>query len=87
MVVASATIDVAPFCAFFELEASSALQVSGRCYPVEVNYQPPPESIQKSPAKLIPEHLIPTLVKALETQKEGHCLVFLPGSPTLDSET
>jgi HrpA-like RNA helicase len=79
VVIASATINPAPFQSFFGLE-DEALSVPGRVFPITLEHVPPPEDLDEK--DLIAEHVVPTVLDALRTHAEGHCLVFLPGAFT-----
>lgn len=83
VVIASATIDPKPFLDFFQSPYQN-LDVPGRVFPVSVTYKPPPEGMSLSSKKLITDHVVPSVVEALEEYTEGHVLVFLPGQAEID---
>jgi HrpA-like RNA helicase len=82
VVVASATIDPAPFVRFYTKCHTPAtlqkhvLKVDGRVFPVSVAYKPHPDGGSQL---RIADHVVPALHDALEEYDEGHCLVFLTG--------
>jgi ATP-dependent helicase HrpB len=83
VVIASATIDPGPFLAFFHSPHQS-LDVPGRVFPVTLAYKMAPEGMCLSSKKLITEHVVPSVIEALDAFTEGHVLVFLPGQTEID---
>eukprot|EP00029_Vermamoeba_vermiformis_P009953 TRINITY_DN512_c0_g2_i1.p1 TRINITY_DN512_c0_g2~~TRINITY_DN512_c0_g2_i1.p1 ORF type:complete len:2506 (-),score=-35.58 TRINITY_DN512_c0_g2_i1:398-7915(-) len=84
VVICSATIDPKPFLEFFFGEPSitgktnpRSLDVPGRVFPVSME-EVAIESKDKT------EDMTQILLQSLEKHKEGHCLVFLPGSAEVD---
>ena len=68
VIVSSATIDTRRFSAFFE--DAPVIEVSGRRYPIEVRYRPPPEDD-------VPTGLSAALAEVYREEGEGDVLVFL----------
>jgi len=85
VVIASATIDPKPFIEFFADAVASlsrrttSLSVPGRKFEVTKENKD-----LEDDQVLNPLILVENVVKALETHKEGNCLVFLPGSTEVD---
>ena len=68
VIVSSATIDTRRFSAFFD--DAPVIEVSGRRYPIEVRYRPPPEGD-------VPAGLSTALAEIYREEGEGDVLVFL----------
>ena len=68
VIVSSATIDTRRFSAFFE--DAPVIEVSGRRYPIEVRYRPPPEGDVQS-------GLSAAIAEVYREEDEGDVLVFL----------
>lgn len=83
VVIASATIDPKPFLEFFfdRISVYQPLNVPGRTFPVEIEYA---NDIDDDDDFLKSGYLISKVIESLKKHKEGHCLVFLPGSNEVD---
>ena len=68
VIVSSATIDTRKFSAFFE--DAPVIEVSGRRYPIEVRYRPPPEDDTQA-------GISAALAEIYREEDEGDVLVFL----------
>ncbi len=82
VVIASATIDPAPFLRFFSLGPNAtALCVPGRTFPVDLQYRPLAEVdlTRGSLPALVKRFVVPAVIRVLKEHPEGHALVFLPG--------
>ncbi|MBM4091762.1 MAG: ATP-dependent RNA helicase HrpA, partial [Planctomycetes bacterium] len=75
-IITSATIDAERFSAFFSDLGCRApvIEVSGRCYPVEVRYQVAEESEEEPDASA----QVAAAVHSLLAEQDGDILVFLP---------
>lgn len=68
IIITSATIDAAQFSKHFD--DAPVIQVSGRSYPVQIEYQPPLENED------VPEQVL-RAIEALDAHQKGDILVFL----------
>ena len=87
VVIASATIDPAPFLRFFNL-TTPALSVPGRVFPVTLTHAPIGAGSGKvgggagggnNLGAVVRRWVVPAVQRVLREQPEGHVLVFLPG--------
>lgn len=76
IVAMSATLEAAPVAAF--LGGAPIFDAPGRLFPVEVEHfpRPPQEPLDEAAARAV--------LRALDAEREGHVLVFLPGLAEID---
>jgi ATP-dependent helicase HrpA len=77
VIITSATIDAERFSKHF-LDAP-VIEVSGRLYPVEVRWRPPPEPDDNGQAVELPEQIADAIDHVWTSDGPGDTLVFLPG--------
>ena len=75
VIITSATIDTEAFSSHFG--NAPVITVSGRTYPVTVEYNPPPEDISGEKEGEL-EHCVKTVCDLFTSEPEGDILVFLP---------
>ncbi len=79
LIITSATIDTERFAEHFTFSPDSPapiINVQGRTYPVEIRYEPPPETDDGKP-KEIDEHIV-SCCRELASIDDGDMLIFLP---------
>lgn len=74
VIITSATIDTEKFSKHFH--GAPVISVSGRTYPVTVQYEPPPEKDNEDKDSLL-EHCVNTAVDLYRTNPKGDILIFL----------
>ncbi|MCF6236405.1 MAG: ATP-dependent RNA helicase HrpA [Gammaproteobacteria bacterium] len=77
LIITSATIDPSRFSRHFD--NAPVIEVSGRTYPVEVQYQPPQDRDEENQQEIDLQQGIINAVKTLSKLERGDILVFLSG--------
>ena len=82
LIISSANLDIPRFSKAFLLASESptpVIEVSGRLYPVEVQYQPIDEDLEEQGERTICDAVVESIRKILDTSWQGNVLAFMPG--------
>lgn len=85
VVITSASIDTRRFAEAFG--NAPVVEVSGRAYPVEVQWQPLDPRAEESGERTVADAVVETVREVLDTTWEGDLLVFLPGEQEIREAT